>query len=292
MNASIYPEAVRRVRPLIHSITNYVTATDCANLLLGCGARPMMADDPAEVAEITAASDGLLLNLGTPSERSVRSLKLALEAATRKGIPTVFDPVGVGASAFRRRAAAELLAIGTPSVIRGNRTEIRTLAGMIGANVSTSQNSCTAAAGVDAAATDCMSEAEVGFVCKEARALARACGAVIVVTGEIDVVTDGTRTACVRNGRPEMATVTGTGCQLTSLIAGFVASSPKEVYEATVAAVAAMGVAGEIAAERMTPADGNATYGRYLLDAVNRLTGAELAARARIEEIEGTGDET
>ena len=92
---------VVRIHPLVHSITNYVTANDCANILLACGASPIMADDPLEAAEITSACDGLCLNLGTLHSRTIESMILSGKTANQKGIPVVFDPVGVGASHFR-----------------------------------------------------------------------------------------------------------------------------------------------------------------------------------------------
>ncbi|MBQ6660971.1 MAG: hydroxyethylthiazole kinase [Lachnospiraceae bacterium] len=294
MNLGIYADAVRARRPLIHSITNYVTAADCANLLLGCGARPMMADDPAEVAEITARSSGAVLNLGTPSERSIASLLSVHRTALANRIPDVFDPVGVGSSEFRLRAAASVLAVGAPTVIRGNLTEIRTVGTIVcgesaacgdGRTVgkATSESRERDAAGVDAARADHPDTSELPGIADLAKRIARLTGSIIVITGEADIVADGSKACFVRNGRPEMALVTGTGCQLSSLIAAYVASSPAEAFDACAAAVAAMGVAGEIAAERMSPPDGNASYGRYLLDAVSRMSGGLLDERAVVE---------
>lgn len=253
MEIGSFVEAVRVQSPRVHCITNYVTAADCANLLLAGGARPVMADDPAEVAEITAQSHALVVNLGTPNERVLLSQRIAGKAAMAAGIPVVFDPVGVFASSLRREAAERFLAEVRPSVIRGNSAEMEVIR-------------------------------EILRGLSGGRELSQP---VLVTTGEVDTVTDDERCFSVRNGRPEMAKVTGTGCQLSALIGAYVASSPKDVAKASAAAVAVMGVAGELAWERMARTDGNATYGRRIIDAVYTMTAAEATARAKITETKG-----
>ena len=127
-----YPERVRKTAPLIHCITNYVTAGDVANLLLAAGASPVMTDHPAETASTASASDGLVLNLGTLKIGSVTAMIRAGQAANRKGIPIIFDPVGIGVSAHRRHAARRILSHISVSIVRGNSSEIRTLANLFG----------------------------------------------------------------------------------------------------------------------------------------------------------------
>ena len=243
-------DRVRERRPLIHCITNYVTANDVANLLLACGASPIMADEPEEVEEITARCAGLCLNLGTPSRRTIPSLMRAGVKAGELGRPVVLDPVGVGASALRLRTAQELMARVTFTVLRGNVSELRALAG--------GQEHTR---GVDARRT----------------------GTVVAVTGAIDLVSDGEQCVVIRNGRPEMGLVTGTGCQLSALTAACLAASPERPLEAAAAAVCAMGVAGELAWARMSPQDGNATYRDRIIDAVCRMDGAALEKGANYE---------
>ena len=249
-------DRVRERRPLIHCITNYVTANDVANLLLACGASPIMADEPEEVEEITARCAGLCLNLGTPSRRTIPSLMRAGVKAGELGRPVVLDPVGVGASALRLRTAQELMARVTFTVLRGNVSELRALAG--------GQEHTR---GVDAGGADAVTEAE----------LERG------VTGAIDLVSDGEQCVVIRNGRPEMGLVTGTGCQLSALTAACLAASPERPLEAAAAAVCAMGVAGELAWARMSPQDGNATYRDRIIDAVCRMDGAALEKGANYE---------
>ena len=265
-------DRVRERRPLIHCITNYVTANDVANLLLACGASPIMADEPDEVEEITARCAGLCLNLGTPSRRTIPSLMRAGVKAGELGRPVVLDPVGVGASALRLRTAQELMARVTFTVLRGNVSELRALAG--------GQEHTR---GVDAGGADAVTEAELERGVAFAKGTARRTGTVVAVTGAIDLVSDGEQCVVIRNGRPEMGLVTGTGCQLSALTAACLAASPERPLEAAAAAVCAMGVAGELAWARMSPQDGNATYRDRIIDAVCRMDGAALEKGANYE---------
>lgn len=252
--------------PLVHCMVNLVTANDCANLVLASGASPIMAEDPEEVEEITAQCRGLVLNLGTPNPRKIEALFRAGQAANRLGHPVVFDPVGVGSSAFRRDAAARLLNEVHFAVIRGNASEIRTL--VTGARASR---------GVDVDET--LSAGSPAL----ARELARITGAVVALTGDSDIVTDGRTTYRVSNGHRMMRTVTGAGCQLSALTGAYVAANPHQPLRAALAAVCAMGLCGEIAHKRLTELDGNASYRNYIIDALFRLTGAELEEGANYD---------
>ncbi len=263
---------VREKKPLIHAITNYVTANDCANILLACGASPVMADDPGEVAEITGACDGLQINLGTPNERTVSSMLIAGKAANRKNIPVVFDPVGVGASAFRIKTAKTLLRELHFDVIRGNISEIRVLA--LGTGMGK---------GVDAAPADGITESILEEAVSFVKDFASKMGCVVAVTGATDVVTDGKTAYCIRNGHPMMSSVTGTGCQLSALTAAFAAANPDNPLLAAAAAVCAMGLAGEIAHRRLEPLDGNGSYRNYIIDGIYRLTPEQLEEGAKYE---------
>ena len=265
-------DRVRERRPLIHCITNYVTANDVANLLLACGASPIMADEPEEVEEITARCAGLCLNLGTPSRRTIPSMMRAGVKAGELGRPVVLDPVGVGASTLRLRTAQELMARVPFTVLRGNVSELRALAG--------GQEHTR---GVDAGGADAVTEAELERGVAFAKGTARRTGTVVAVTGAIDLVSDGEQCVVIRNGRPEMGLVTGTGCQLSALTAACLAASPERPLEAAAAAVCAMGVAGELAWARMSPQDGNATYRDRIIDAVCRMDGAALEKGANYE---------
>ncbi len=252
---------VRTTRPLVHCITNYVTANDCANLLLAAGASPIMADSPRESAQVTAQCDGLLLNIGTPNDDKLRAMLASARAAAAKGIPIVLDPVGVGISNYRRNFVQQLLDTAHITLIRGNRSEIRTLA-----------LDTPAHKGVDSA--DHAPDAAPAIL------LARQTGAIVVMSGSTDMVTDGTTTYRIRNGAPIMGSITGAGCQLSALLTAFLAAAPDRPLDAAVAAVCAMGICGEHAAARMTDTDGNAACRSHLIDALYRLTGEQLQKEA------------
>lgn len=263
-------QKLRDRHPLVHAITNYVTANDCANLLLACGASPVMADDPAEAPEITAHADALVLNLGTLRRSAIPGMLACGRTANQKGIPVVLDPVGAGASALRTQTALDLLQQVRFAVIRGNLSEVETLARGHGG-----------APGVDS--TDRVTPDNLDACCALVRDLARRTGAVVAMSGAVDLVSDGQTVFCIRNGHPMMRLVTGTGCQLSCLAGAFAAANPDRPLEAAAAAVCAMGLCGEVAHDRLGPLDGNGTLRTYLLDAVCRLTPDQLEKGARYE---------
>lgn len=271
MFAQIF-ENVRRKAPLIHNITNYVTVNDCANMLLACGGSPIMADEQDEAVEITAICGGLNINIGTLNQRTIPAMFAAGKRANELGHTVVLDPVGAGASGLRTDTAVQLLEKIQFSVIRGNISEIKTLAFGSGTTK-----------GVDADVADRITEENLDEAVDFAREFAHRTGAVVAITGAIDIVADGERAFCIRNGRPEMSSITGTGCQLSALTAAFVTANPERVLEAAAAAACAMGLCGEIAYRRMTDPDGNSSYRNYIIDAMYRLTPAELAKGANYE---------
>lgn len=263
-------ENVRTKKPLIHNITNYVTVNDCANILLACGGSPIMADDAQEVEEIAGICNGLNINIGTLNSRTIPSMLLAGRKANALGHPVVLDPVGAGASTLRTQTAYKLLEQVNFSVIRGNISEIKTLA-----------NGQGTTKGVDADIADTVTENNLAQTAAFAKAFAKKSNAVIAITGSIDIIADAKRAYCIYNGHPMMGNVTGTGCQLSAMTAAYVAANPDHMLDAVAAAVCAMGVCGEIAQERMSPLDGNASYRNYIIDAVYRLDGETLKSRAK-----------
>lgn len=263
---------VRNQCPLIHNITNYVTVNDCANILLACGASPIMADDKEEVEEITTICGGLNINIGTLNSRTIASMLLAGKKANELHHPVVLDPVGAGASRLRTDTARKLMDEIQFTVIRGNISEIKTLASGSGATK-----------GVDADVADKVTEENLEEAVAFIKAFARETGAVIAVTGAIDIVADGKTAYCIRNGHPMMSVVTGTGCQLSAMTAALVTANPEQQLIACAAAVSAMGLAGEIAYQRLTQMDGNATYRNYIMDAIYRMTPEQLEKGAKYE---------
>lgn len=265
-----YLDEVRIRRPKIHCITNYVTANDCANILLACGASPIMADDPAEAEEITSICQGLELNMGTLSEGHIRAMLKAGKKANQMGLPIILDPVGVGASRFRKEAAKQLMDNLRIAVIRGNLSEMIALA-------TDRQNQ----GGVDAQSSDWITRTNLSEIARFARNFADASQAVIAITGETDMVADSRQVFSIFNGHPMMSQVTGTGCQLSALTAAFAAANPENILEATAAAVCTMGICGQQAGERLAAGEGTMTYRNYLIDAVSMLDEHSLTKYAK-----------
>ena len=263
---------VREKCPLIHNITNYVTVNDCANVVIACGASPIMADDKEEVAEITSICAGLNINIGTLNSRTIESMLIAGKRANELKHPVVLDPVGAGASRLRTETARKLLDEVKFTVIRGNISEIKTLAFGNGTTK-----------GVDADVADKVTEENLDEVVAFAKAFAEKTGAVAAITGAIDIVADENNAYCIRNGHPMMSSITGTGCQLSAMTAAFVTANPGHPLEAAAAAVSAMGLAGEIAHQRLTPLDGNSSYRNYIIDAIYQLTPTQLKEGAKYE---------
>lgn len=263
-------DRVREMSPLIQNITNYVTVNDCANILLACGGSPIMADDPEEVEEIIAICNGLNINIGTLNQRP--AMYLAGKKANALGRPVVLDPVGAGASELRTKTAKSLIEEVQFTVIRGNISEIKTLA--LGAG---------GTKGVDANEDDKVTKENLHRVVAFAKEFAQKTGAVIAITGAIDIVADAERAFCIYNGHPMMSSVTGTGCQLSAMTAAYAAANPETPLEAAAAAVCAMGICGEKAYDRLTKLDGNSTYRNYIIDAIFHLDGAELERCAKYE---------
>ena len=265
---------VRKTTPLVHCITNYVTVNDCANALLACGGSPIMSDEPLDVADIQTICGGLVLNIGTLNAQTIEGMKVAGATVTKVGHPIVLDPVGAGASKLRTETAGMLLDNYDVKVIRGNMSEMKALAG-----------AAAATRGVDANPDDAVTDDNLAESAAFAKALAEKTGAVIAITGAIDIVADANTAYAIRNGVPIMGKITGTGCMLSCITAAYAVANPDMLLEAVVAAVAGMGVAGEIAATRMQPVDGNASLRTYIIDALFNMNARALEAVARIEEV-------
>lgn len=263
--------AVRYKEPLVQCITNFVTVNDCANIILASGASPSMAKDIREVAEAVRGVQALVCNMG--AIEFIDSMILGGKEANVLGKPVILDPVAAGGTSLRRDAAERLLKEVHFTTIRGNASEIRFLAGQ---KVSGS--------GVDVSKVDAITEDNLTDMMEVAKSLASKIGSIIAVSGVIDIITDGSQTVVLRNGCATMARVTGSGCMLTSLIGAFCGAMPEDSFSATVAAMAAMGVCGELAEEqRLKRGTGNATFRIDLIDAVFNLTEKQLMEGIRYE---------
>ena len=265
-------ENVRAKSPLVHNITNYVTVNDVANVLLAAGGSPIMSDDADDVEDITSICGGLNINIGTLNKNTIPSMFLAGKKANALGHIVLLDPVGAGASRLRTDTANRLMQEVRFDAVRGNISEIKTL--------------CTGSGstkGVDADAVDAVTEANLDDGVALVKAFAKQTGCIIAVTGAIDLVSDGERCWCIRNGRAEMSRITGTGCQLSALMTAFLVANPDRKLDAAAAAVCMMGLAGEIGWANMQPGDGNSTYRSRIIDAIFNMTGDTLEEGAKYE---------
>lgn len=265
-------ENVRAKSPLVHNITNYVTVNDVANVLLAAGGSPIMSDDADDVEDITSICGGLNINIGTLNKNTIPSMFRAGKKANALGHIVLLDPVGAGASRLRTDTANQLLQEVRFDAVRGNISEIKTL--------------CTGSGstkGVDADAVDAVTEANLDDGVALVKAFAKQTGCIIAVTGAIDLVSDGERCWCIRNGRAEMSRITGTGCQLSALMTAFLVANPDRKLDAAAAAVCMMGLAGEIGWDNMQPGDGNSTYRNRIIDAIFNMTGDALEEGAKYE---------
>lgn len=224
---------IKYKNPLIHCITNYVTTNDVANILIACGASPIMADYSKECKELTTISDGLVINLGNIYPDVVDAMKISLKSANKNGKISVFDPVAVGATKLRTKIALELLEKGKFDVIRGNISEIKALAGL---NVKSK--------GVDASFSD--SEDKLEDKIQIGKEFSKKAGSIVVISGKKDIITDAQTTYICQNGDEMMKNITGSGCMLTGLIAAFI-SSNEDILKSTLMAVVTLGIAGELA---------------------------------------------
>jgi len=264
-------QAVRQNAPLVQCITNFVTVNDCANIILAAGGSPTMAMDAREVEEAVRDVSVLVCNMG--AIESVEAMILAGKEANRLGVPVILDPVAAGGTQLRRDASAELLENVQFSVIRGNASEIRYLAGQQ-----------TTGSGVDVSAVDAVTEENLKTVVKMVKKLAQETGSVIAISGVLDVVSDGEKTVVLRNGCATMSRITGSGCMLTSLIGAFCGAMSKDLFAATCTAMAVMGIAGEKAEQkRLQKGTGNVTFRADLIDSIFSMTERELEEMVRIE---------
>ncbi|NLY04343.1 MAG: hydroxyethylthiazole kinase [Campylobacter sp.] len=255
----MYIKNIRSKNPLIHCITNYVTAVDVANALIACGASPVMADAVEEVAEVVALSDALVINIGTLDEKSVVSMHAAIKEANRLCKIVVLDPVGVSISKFRQNSIKEFLLNYKFSVIKGNLSEIKFLAG---------EDSISK--GVDASLSDIKDSIDERV--KIAQNLAQKTDAIVVITGEIDIISDKNRSYICKNGNAMMSQFTGSGCILSGLIAAFLAGN-KDItgkdLEVVSAAVSCEAIAGDLAKQRnILSKMGNMTFKTNLIDEI------------------------
>ncbi|OOM80825.1 hydroxyethylthiazole kinase [Clostridium sp. BL-8] len=262
-------DEVRNNKPLVHNITNYVTVNDCANILLALGASPIMADDIKEAADITKISSSLVINIGTLNERTIESMVASGKKANELNIPVVFDPVGAGASEFRNATTKRIIDEVKISVLRGNMSEIKFIAGLQATTK-----------GVDASEADTKGGSDEGI--NVAKNLANRLNCTVAITGVIDIISDGERVAILENGTKMLSNVTGTGC-MTSALVGAYCGAGSDYFIAAISGIISMGIAGEIAFEKA----GNIGTGSFhiaIIDAISNLNTEIIKKMAKIKE--------
>jgi len=253
-------DMVRRQAPLVHNITNYVVMNLTANALLAAGASPVMAHAPEEVEDMVAIASALVINIGTLSGHWVDAMFKAALRAKIKGIPVVLDPVGAGATPYRTRTVRELIQAAPPAIVRGNASEIMAI-----------DDDQAKTRGVDSAAA-------ADNAVASARRLSEQHGCVVCISGETDYIIDNKNMAMIKNGHALMPKITGLGCTASALCGAFAAVN-SDYFTATVSAMAVMGIAGEIAAER---SKGPASMQVEFLDALFNMTGPEIEKRLKM----------
>jgi len=248
-------EQIRKKSPLVHNITNYVVMNNTANALLSLGASPVMAHAQAEVCDMVNIANALVINIGTLSDPWIQAMAKAMARAKERSIPIVLDPVGAGATEYRTRTARDLLQTASPSIIRGNGSEIMALC-----EPDLCQEAVTTRGVDSSSASDLAIEA--------ARALNKKFGAVICITGETDYIVSREKMTRVKNGDAMMPRVTGLGCTASALCGAFAAVNP-DYHLAAAHAMAVMGIAGQIAAET---AHGPASLQLHFIDTLYQLS--------------------
>ena len=255
-------KTVRERQPLIHCITNPISINQCANAILAVGARPIMAEHPKEVAQITQTAQALMLNLGNITDARMESMLISAQTARESNVPFLLDAVGISCSTLRREYINRLLSIAVPSVIKGNYSEIQAL-----------YRDSYRSSGVDADST-----LDIHAIDHAAVSLARNLETIILASGKTDIITDGKRIYHLHNGTPLLSQVTGTGCLQGALCASYL--SGKSDLEAVITGCAVLGVSGELAQTDQ----GTGTFLCKLMDALSTLTDTEMEQKLKLEE--------
>lgn len=267
-NSTIILRKIRENKPIVHQITNYVTVRDCANVVLALGGSPIMADAQEEMQDIVRLSNALVINIGTLNDRTRTSMLIAGQFANKLGIPIILDPVGAGASTYRTQTVQHLLSSFAPAVIRGNLSEIRSVAGL-------SNNT----SGVDVSETD---HEESEDHCEElALNLSRKLECIIAISGAVDVISDGRKVIKIHNGHPLLTQITGTGCMSTAMI-GACCAVTDDYLNAAATAILTMGIAGDMASVHT----GLGSFYTALFDAVSNIDGIVLEQKGDYHVIE------
>ena len=271
---------IQQEAPLIHCITNPISINDCANILLAIGARPIMAEHPDEVAEITAIAKGLALNLGNITDARMASMKISAGTAKDKGIPFVLDLVGLSCSRLRQKYAKELLQIAVPDIIKGNISELRTLLGL----------PTTPGMGVEAGQKEMVTQENALEYARIFQKQAREYHTILSATGPIDLVVSSEEAYIIANGSNALASITGTGC-MNNVLAGAclagVHGISSQATNNTLAAILScllLGIAGENIQDIYLN-QGPGSFHYSLMDSISKLTPQTIAKQCNITKL-------
>ncbi len=260
-------EKIKEKKPLVHHITNYVTVNDCANIVLALGGSPVMADDKNEVEEMVSIASALVLNVGTLNERTIESFILAGKKANELNIPVILDPVGIGATSLRNKTVERILKQVKLSVLRGNMSEIKNIYGIEALTK-----------GVDSVDSPLDGGKEIAIN------LAKKLHCTVVITGVVDIISDGKKVYYIHNGHEKLSSITGTGCMASSLIGVCCGTGEKAIYGATLG-IMIMGIAGEKAEKRLKEQEGLGSFKVYLIDEVSNFNSDDINERGKVDEI-------
>ena len=274
------PELLNEVKsknPLTHCITNFVTVNDCANAVLAIGASPIMSEDIEEVAEVVSIADALIINIGKLSHEQVEAMKISSAQANKINTPVILDPVGVGISQLRNKVTLEIIENYKLAAIRGNITEIKTIAKLTG--IISESNT---AKGVDVSESDIITQDNLNENADVISKLAAKLDTVILASGPIDILSDGETTIAIDNGDEMMPYITGSGCMLSSIVGSCIgATNP---LEGTMLAALLMTIAGEKTRSKVDSENaGTGSFRAYLIDYLYKLDGQTLINKSNIE---------
>ena len=269
--------------PLIHCITNFVTVNDCANALLSIGASPIMAEDKDEMEDIIAIANGLLINIGTLNKKQINSMHKAAISASSKNIPIIFDPVGAGISKLRNDTTTNLLTNNyNITIIRGNMSEIKAVFSLVKPEI----NFESKAKGVDVSVNDIITKENIQYNATIVQNIAKELNKVIVASGPIDIISDGTDTFIIENGSKIMSKITGSGCMLSAVIAGF--NGLNDPLYSAITGSLVMSIAGEIANETVKNNNlGTGSFRSLLIDELYKMNMKTISKMANLYKIEG-----
>ena len=267
---------IKEKNALTHCITNSVTINDCANAVLAIGGSPFMAEDAEELEEVVTIADVLVINIGKLSKNQIESMHISSKTANETKTPIILDPVGVGVTELRNKTTMDLIENYNITAIRGNISEIKAIAKLSGVLDETNT-----AKGVDVNIDDIITKDNLktngDIICQ----LAKKLNTVILASGPIDILSDGTTTIAIDNGDDMMPLITGSGCMLSSIVGSCIGGS--NPFDGTLVAILAMNIAGEKARAKVDEKDeGTGSFRTYLIDYLYKTNSETLINEANI----------